>query len=585
MDTLDAERKMRRLSVWFVAMCFAVALPAQGGAQPFIEAPDGMRIPLQDKALAVDAALVEQPRTRILRPMAPLPQRVDLTASQTPVKSQGGRDTCGTFASVAALEAAYQRNFNVTLDLSEQYVNHWTQQFASAGSGRALPGNETIAGSIGGGGLARPLAAMMRGLAVPPESALPYIGDPGYQNVDAGDQPSVNDWSLTYPQRAIDDFNLADMQATYVYSPPTSVMTTVMPQTALDAARYRPIGVTFLTANEVNDVETYRTILAAQHEIVMEFRCCDGNPGFNTSTPWQLPTGSNGGGFGHVMVVVGYDDAMQMFRVKNSWGNQWAEGGLAWVSYDLVRRAAVGAAYMQGVMSPHAPLDPWNYNHFFLGRWQLNFDGWKAVLDVYNLPEAWSPGPHNYRVGTLFMADGRIRRVNGTISGNALTFWVDEAAPDMSPSQLTGSPFTVRIFSWDHRAMAGTLGSGNSPIFAVEAVKNPSPVTGVARPGGLGVASYLGTWDFNHDGWHGRIEILSANKATRQIAGRYVDANGHAFALNGRVNPDARLFNFDIAFPTPQSFDGFLNGHERGVMAGTTVWGGMTFGFFGTRRP
>lgn len=168
---------------------------------------------------------------------APLPMYVDLTSSQSAVKNQGARDTCGSFASVAALEALYRRSYGFNLDLSEQFLNHWAQQFASAGSGRALPLNETVAGSIGGGGMVRPLDAMVRGLAIPPESALEYIGDAGYQNVDPGDMPSLNDWSTSFPQRAIDDFNLADIATSYVYTPNVPVWTTVMPQAAIDGAR------------------------------------------------------------------------------------------------------------------------------------------------------------------------------------------------------------------------------------------------------------------------------------------------------------------------------------------------------------
>lgn len=517
---------------------------------------------------------------------AALPTSVDLTPYQSSVKPQGGRDTCGTFASIAALEAAYRRGYGVSLDLSEQYLNHWAQQFASAGSGRTVPLNETIAGSIGGGGLARPLAAMARGLAVPPEATLPYIGEAGYQNVDPGDSPSLNNWGLAYPQRAIDDFNLGDAPSLYMYTPPTWAWTTVMPQGAIDAARYRPTGVAFLTASEVNQVDVYRGILASGREVVMEFRCCDGNPGYGTAQPWVLPVSSNGGGSGHVMLVIGYDDATQMFRIKNSWGAAWADNGFAWVSYDFVKRAATGAAYLNGVISPRGPFDPFSHRHFFLGRWQLNFDGWKGVLDIYNLPEPFLPGVvRNYRIGTLFMADGRIHRVNGQINGNALTFYVDWAQPNLPASQLSGLQFTTRMFTRDHRAMAGTLLDPQWGTFAVEAVKGTTPVSGAARPGGLSVSSYLGIWDFSHDGWKGRLEITAANAFTRQITGRYVDAAGQARALSGSVNPNSQQFAFDIAFDTPQHFDGYLNGHELGVMGGTTVWGGMRFGFYGTRRP
>ncbi len=39
---------------------------------------------------------------------------------------------------------------------------------------------------------------------------------------------------------------------------------------------------------------------------------------------------------GHVVLLVGYDDAQGYFKVKNSWGPQWGEGGYFRISYDDV---------------------------------------------------------------------------------------------------------------------------------------------------------------------------------------------------------------------------------------------------------
>jgi C1A family cysteine protease len=43
-------------------------------------------------------------------------------------------------------------------------------------------------------------------------------------------------------------------------------------------------------------------------------------------------------GFGHALVAVGYDDARKAFRVQNSWGRKWADGGYGWLSYGFWSR-------------------------------------------------------------------------------------------------------------------------------------------------------------------------------------------------------------------------------------------------------
>lgn len=46
---------------------------------------------------------------------------------------------------------------------------------------------------------------------------------------------------------------------------------------------------------------------------------------------------------GHAMLAVGYDDARQAFRIQNSWGRGWADGGYAWFGYDYWRERAQAA--------------------------------------------------------------------------------------------------------------------------------------------------------------------------------------------------------------------------------------------------
>ena len=53
-----------------------------------------------------------------------------------------------------------------------------------------------------------------------------------------------------------------------------------------------------------------------------------------------LPEDSNW----HAMTLVGYDEDRQAFRIINSWGTTWGDGGYAWISYDTFKRL-VGEAY------------------------------------------------------------------------------------------------------------------------------------------------------------------------------------------------------------------------------------------------
>ncbi|QFR33419.1 C1 family peptidase [Ancylobacter sp. TS-1] len=46
----------------------------------------------------------------------------------------------------------------------------------------------------------------------------------------------------------------------------------------------------------------------------------------------------------HAMVIIGYDEARQAFRIQNSWGEGWGDRGRGWLSYDTFRED-VGGVY------------------------------------------------------------------------------------------------------------------------------------------------------------------------------------------------------------------------------------------------
>ena len=38
---------------------------------------------------------------------------------------------------------------------------------------------------------------------------------------------------------------------------------------------------------------------------------------------------------GHAVLIVGYDDEKDAFKIVNSWGSDWGDEGYGWVSYDF----------------------------------------------------------------------------------------------------------------------------------------------------------------------------------------------------------------------------------------------------------
>lgn len=48
---------------------------------------------------------------------------------------------------------------------------------------------------------------------------------------------------------------------------------------------------------------------------------------------WHPSLGNTAPAGGHALVVVGYDDRKEAFRLMNSWGKNWGDGGYIWVKY------------------------------------------------------------------------------------------------------------------------------------------------------------------------------------------------------------------------------------------------------------
>ena len=60
----------------------------------------------------------------------------------------------------------------------------------------------------------------------------------------------------------------------------------------------------------------------------------------------------------HAMALTGYDDSRNAFRLINSWGNKWGDGGYGWIDYDFfVNNFAYAAFVAQNTLEPRIPTE------------------------------------------------------------------------------------------------------------------------------------------------------------------------------------------------------------------------------------
>lgn len=102
---------------------------------------------------------------------------------------------------------------------------------------------------------------------------------------------------------------------------------------------------------------------------------------------------------------------------------------------------------------------------------------------------------------------------------------------------------------------------------------------------------WFGSWAMNHDGHTGTLRISDskvdcASSLWCDMVLRYTDNKGATF--NGQIlsiDSNGQHMVFYINFPgNRQKFDAYIFSWDKGKIAGTTYWGGRTFGFYAVRN-
>jgi C1A family cysteine protease len=82
-----------------------------------------------------------------------------------------------------------------------------------------------------------------------------------------------------------------------------------------------------------NDVTGIKTMLNNHHAVIaslaLDNSFLNAGPGFI----WSSYSGS--GGAGHTLIIVGYDDSKNAYKVMSSWGTGWGDSGFSYIDYNF----------------------------------------------------------------------------------------------------------------------------------------------------------------------------------------------------------------------------------------------------------
>ncbi len=372
------------------------------------------------------------------------PAVLDLCRDQTPIRAQGGRDTCPYFPPIAALEAAYGRA-GEKVELSVEHLL-WLRNVTAGGDKGDRGTAENLSCTVGGGnGM-----GVLKQFAVCRARDMPYHGEDlitrgggkyartfgmeGYSWDKACNQFVLNRWNFDPHQ---------------------------LPPAARAHARYAIDEFVTFPHEDLRDPRKFEEILAGGHEIVFALNLHANSDDSATGQPvWRLKPNAPGDSINHFMLMVGYDRPRHFFVVKNQWGptnysamrRKLAAGWQDVVKYDgytLVDYNYLAACAEAHYVTAVAPVGSPRFTaQRALGLWAVTVHrGDEAVMTGVlcwrRLPTALPEGKPDLRIGDLVTRDGQQFRVNARLDGDGVkslfraTVYVDFAT-GVLPTDSTG---------------------------------------------------------------------------------------------------------------------------------------------------
>jgi hypothetical protein len=222
----------------------------------------------------------------------------------------------------------------------------------------------------------------------------------------------------------------------------------------------------------------------------------------------------------------------------------------------------------------------------------MNFDGHKGTLDIYHIPHHSEAEfalrgvtTRDNRIGTFYDASGKAFKVNGSITGATIRFYIDGSNPNARWDALNGREFTYTLIQDKGLVMAGIHKDLDGRIYGGFARKDNALQQTYPLTGTITSASYVGTWNVKFNNINGTLRV---NRPDPIMAATMRDFDAYTATLN--VGGTDHRVNFFVDKKNPnhinmqipsilgtRGMDGgairaYLLNFDKGIASGTALY-------------
>jgi C1A family cysteine protease/fibronectin type 3 domain-containing protein len=234
-----------------------------------------------------------------------LPSSFDISASMPPVGSQGGQGSCVAW-SVAYATKSYQEYIERKDKTNWNYIDGAKINYSRIFS-PAFVYNQINGGKDNGSVIENALALVVS-KGVPTWETMPYT------DRDFKTQPTAS-----------------QMEA---------------------ASKFKAKEFLRIKSTEINDIKKQITL---GRPVVTGIPVSEGFYSLGKKV-YSVPKGTNLGG--HAIVIVGYDDSLNAFKIQNSWGTGWGDKGFGFIDYQFFMKNAYMGYVLIDTIDTSVPVNP-----------------------------------------------------------------------------------------------------------------------------------------------------------------------------------------------------------------------------------